>query len=79
MTTHRDIFFRIISKFMNLTRYRWPLFIGFIILGASMYLYSDSNPPDGFSMIWEKSITSEDYSFTVETGSIPVEPDKTPR
>lgn len=63
---------------MNLRRYRWPLFIGFILLGASMYLYSDSNPSDGFVKIWEKSVESKGNTFTLETGSIPVEPDKTP-
>jgi len=63
---------------MNLRRYRWPLFVGFILLGASMYLQSNSNSLDGFDKIWEKSVDSEDHFFTVETGSLSVDPEKTP-
>jgi len=52
---------------MNLRRYRWPLLVGFIVLGASMYLYADrtSDSSDGFVKIWEKSVESEDYFFTL--------------
>jgi len=65
---------------MNLRRYRWPLLVGFIVLGASMYLYADrtSDSSDGFVKIWEKSVESEDYFFTLETGSLSVDPEKTP-
>ena len=35
--------------------------MGFIVLGASMYLYADttSDSSDGFVKIWEKSVESE--------------------